>query len=197
MSVARHALLVLVLALTVAGCRREEPTDSAQPAAGAAATLPEHQPAPAEALAPTSGMDATRAPAVPGAGEPVTPNGADLGLADSAQHGRYLVDATGKTLYMLEKDSNGASTCQGACTTEWPPLLAQQGTPRTLDPALDDSAVGVIQRHDGTQQVTFNGHPLYHYVRDTAAGLINGAGRKDQFGEWYLLGPEGNTLQGH
>ena len=198
MIVARSALLALSLVLALGGCQRNEPTDSSQPAS-TAATTPGGQTPPPEATTPPAAVpEATNTP--PAATEPNAPaasNGADLNLAQSAEHGRYLVDATGKALYVLEKDSNGASTCHGACATEWPPLLAEQGTPRTLDPSLDAGAVGVIQRNDGSQQVTFNGHPLYHFAQDTAAGQINGAGRKDQFGEWYLLGPEGKPLQGH
>lgn len=199
MTAARPALLALAIVCVLGACNRDQPTDSSQPAADTAATTPGAQTPPPEAInPPTVATDATNTPpAATQPGEPITPNGADLGLAESAEHGRYLVDATGKALYMLEQDSNGTSTCHDACATEWPPLLAQQGTPRTLDPSLDDGAVGVIQRKDGTQQVTFNGHPLYHFAQDTAAGQINGAGREDPFGEWYLLGPEGNPLQGH
>jgi predicted lipoprotein with Yx(FWY)xxD motif len=198
MTAARSVLLALAVVCALGACNRGEPTDSTQPAADATPPAAQVPPAGERATSPSgAATDATGMPPAANLPEPVTPNGADLGVAESAQHGRYLVDATGRALYLLEQDSNGTSTCHDACATQWPPLLAQQGTPRTLDPSLDDGAVGVIQRKDGTQQVSFNGHPLYHYARDTAAGQINGAGRKDQFGEWYLLGPEGNPLQGH
>ena len=140
------------------------------------------------------------APAVPAATAPSAvpdqPNetGADLGIAQSADHGKYLVDATGKTLYLLEKDSNGSSTCYDACSTEWPPLLAPQGAPKALDPAIQAGAIATTQRTDGGIQVTYNGHPLYHYAKDAAAGQLNGEGAKDQFGEWYLVTPAGDAL---
>jgi predicted lipoprotein with Yx(FWY)xxD motif len=193
MTIVRPALLAAAIVFA-AGCNRGAPVDSSQPATGVAATT---QATPPPDTTPPAGMETTAPPPATGEPNPPATSGADLDLAESAEHGRYLVDATGKALYMLEKDSKGTSTCHDACATQWPPLLAQQGVPGTRDPSLDKGAVGVIQRNDGTQQVTFNGHPLYHYAKDTATGQINGAGREDQFGEWYLLGPDGNPVQGH
>jgi predicted lipoprotein with Yx(FWY)xxD motif len=148
----------------------------------------------------TSPPDSTAQPAATAPGAvPDQPNrtGADLGVAKSADHGKYLVDATGQTLYVLEKDSKGASSCYDACSTQWPPLLSPQGTPKALDPAIKAGAIVDIQRTDGSVQVTYQGHPLYHYSKDLAAGQINGQGVKDQFGEWYLVAPSGDALAAH
>ena len=185
----------VALALCAGGCKRQEPTDASQPAS-TAATTPGAQTPPAEATQPPASSSATAPPAATEPGMPATANGYDLDVAQSADHGAYLVDGTGKTVYMLAKDSSTTSTCQGACTTEWPPLIAQ-GEPKTMNPALSDGDVGVIQRGDGTQQVTFAGHPLYHYAEDKAAGQLNGAGKHDQFGDWSLLSPEGKPLAAH
>lgn len=181
----------MALALGASGCKRGEPTDASE-AASTAATTPGAQTPPPEATQPPA--SSTTMP--PAAGVPATANGFDLDVAQSKDHGQYLVDGTGKTVYMLAKDSATTTTCQGACATEWPPLLAQ-GEPKTMNPALSDGDVGVIQRGDGTQQVTFAGHPLYHYAKDTAAGQLNGAGQHDQFGDWSLLSPEGKPLAAH
>jgi predicted lipoprotein with Yx(FWY)xxD motif len=149
---------------------------------------------------PASTTSASGAPAATAPNAvPDQPNqtGADLGVANSADHGKYLVDATGQTLYMLEKDSKGASSCYDACSTQWPPLLSPKGTPKALDPALQAGAIVNIQRTDGSVQVTYQGHPLYHYSKDAAPGQINGQGIHDQFGEWYMLTPAGEPLEGH
>ncbi|MDB6162843.1 MAG: hypothetical protein JWL98_275 [Xanthomonadaceae bacterium] len=127
----------------------------------------------------------TPAPSAPAAvPDQPSQSGADLGVANSADHGKYLVDATGKTVYMLQKDSKGASSCYDACATQWPPLLSPQGTPKALDPSVAAGAIVDIQRTDGGVQVTYHGHPLYHYSQDLAAGQINGQGARDSFGEW-------------
>jgi predicted lipoprotein with Yx(FWY)xxD motif len=172
----------------LAGCKQyDSPTTQASPPDSSA-----REPASAPA---TSDVPAATAPSA----VPDQPNrtGADLGVANSADHGKYLVDATGQTLYMLEKDSKGASSCYDACSTQWPPLLSPKGTPKALDPALEAGAIVNIQRTDGTVQVTYNGHPLYHYSKDVAPGQINGQGVEDQFGEWYMLTPAGEPMESH
>ena len=177
-------VLALALAASASGCKQyDSPSTQTSP--------------PDEASTPSTASRATGTSA-PGA-VPDQPNqsGSDIGVANSADHGKYLVDATGKTLYALEKDDHGKSSCYDACSTRWPPLLSPQGTAKALDASVKGDAIVSIQRTDGTVQVTYQGHPLYHYSQDQAAGQINGQGIKDQFGEWYMLSPAGEPLDSH
>lgn len=187
-----RTLVLLALAVALVGCQRHESTESNN----TAATTPGAQTPPPEATQPptaTPGGASNTSTANAQGTEPAVPTGSDLGVGESADHGKYVVDGTGKTVYMLDKDNATTSTCQNACATEWPPLLAQNGTPKAMDPAIDDSAITVMQRNDGTQQVAYGGHPLYHYSRDTAAGQLNGAGKDDEYGHWSLVTPEGQS----
>ena len=43
--------------------------------------------------------------------------------ADTSK-GKALVDAKGMTLYIFDRDASGKSNCNGACATNWPPLMA-------------------------------------------------------------------------
>ena len=184
---ARQALLGLALLVAISGCKQyNSPTTQTSPASSASTP------------SPTTGATGTPGPAAPSA-VPDQPSrtGADLGIANSADYGKYLVDATGKSLYVLQKDSKGASSCYDACSTKWPPLLSPGGTPKALDPSIQANAIVNIQRTDGNVQVTYQGHPLYHYVEDVSAGQLNGQGVKDQFGEWYLVTPAGKPLESH
>jgi len=181
----RHVFIALALLAGAAACKRyDSPTTQTSPASSA--SVP----------SATTGATGTPGPAAPSA-VPDQPNqsGADLGVANSADYGKYLVDATGKSLYVLQKDSKGASSCYDACSTKWPPLLSPAGTPKALDPSIQANAIVNIQRTDGNVQVTYQGHPLYHYVEDASAGQLNGQGVKDQFGEWYLVTPAGKPLE--
>jgi hypothetical protein len=45
--------------------------------------------------------------------------------------------------------------------------------------------LGTITRPDGTTQATYNGHPLYTYVGDTAPGMDKGNGLNISGGLWY------------
>lgn len=182
----KRAFIGLALLAAVAGCKQyDSPTTQSSPASSASAP-------------PRSGATGTPRPAAPSA-VPDQPSqaGADLGVANAADYGKYLVDATGKSLYVLQKDAKGASSCYDACSTKWPPLLSPSGTPKALDPTIQGNAIVNIQRTDGQVQVTYQGHPLYHYAEDVSAGQLNGQGVKDQFGEWYLVTPAGKPLEAH
>ena len=49
-------------------------------------------------------------------------------------------------------------------------------------------------RSDGTEQVTYKGHPLYYFVADTSAGSTKGQG-SDAFGaKWWLVAPSGTAI---
>jgi predicted lipoprotein with Yx(FWY)xxD motif len=106
--------------------------------------------------------------------------------------GRILVDSTGRTLYLFKADSRTKSVCSGACATAWPPL----GTGAT--PAVAGGAnaalVGTIPRSDGTRQVTYNGHPLYTFVKDQKAGDVNGQGVTAFGAAWFAVSPAGNQI---
>ena len=103
--------------------------------------------------------------------------------------GPVLVDGRGRTLYLFEKDKHGKSTCAGKCAAFWPPLIAS-GKPRATAGAKA-SLLGTTKRADGRLQVTYNHHPLYTFVKDTAKGQTNGEGI-DAFGaEWDAVSASG------
>jgi predicted lipoprotein with Yx(FWY)xxD motif len=107
--------------------------------------------------------------------------------------GPVLVDGSGRTLYLFEKDTNTASTCDGECATFWPPLVTT-GKPLAGDGALA-SKLGTTERTDGKTEVSYNGHPLYYYVGDTKAGDTTGQGL-DLFGaEWNVLSAAGTKIE--
>ena len=95
---------------------------------------------------------------------------------------------------MLAADKMMASTCYGACASVWPPL-AVIGTPKA-GPGVQASLLGTTKRTNGSAEVTYNGHPLYHYAGDTPPGATNGQ-NIDEFGAlWHVLSANGNEV-GH
>jgi predicted lipoprotein with Yx(FWY)xxD motif len=91
--------------------------------------------------------------------------------------GPYLTDSAGYALYIYGADVPGdcnnlpVTNCYNDCAIAWPIFNANA---RELDPALDDTAFGTIERTDGTFQTTYYGWPLYYYKSDTAPNVING-----------------------
>ena len=108
--------------------------------------------------------------------------------------GPILTDSLGTTLYLWQADTGAKSTCTGACASAWPPLVTT-GKP-TAGSGVRTSLLGTTKRANGTEQVTYNGHPLYRFAGDTAARQTNGQGSTGFGALWYVLSPRGNPLTG-
>ena len=95
-----------------------------------------------------------------------------------------------KTVYLFESDTASTSSCNGPCASLWPPVT---GTASAGEGAMS-ADLGTITRSDGTKQVTYKGHPLYHYARDGDAGDSYGQGLKSFGASWYVLAPSGKKV---
>jgi predicted lipoprotein with Yx(FWY)xxD motif len=91
-----------------------------------------------------------------------------------------LTNAKGFTLYSFAPDTPASSKCYGSCAVYWPPVTgttaAGQGLP---------GKVTTITRTDGSHQLTYNGHPLYTYIGDTAPGQARGNNLNLNGGLWH------------
>ena len=106
--------------------------------------------------------------------------------------GRILVDSTGHTLYLFKGDSGTSSACSGACAVAWPPLRTG-GNPAVAGGA-NAALLGTILRSDGSRQVTYNGHPLYLFVKDHKPGDVNGQGLSAFGAAWFAVSAAGNQI---
>jgi predicted lipoprotein with Yx(FWY)xxD motif len=109
--------------------------------------------------------------------------------------GTVLTGSNGRTLYLFEKDTSPKSMCAGECANDWPPLTTS-GKP-TAGSGVQAGMLGTTKRADGTEQVTYNGHPLYFFEGDKKAGQTAGQGVAAFGAEWYVLGTNGNKVEGH
>ena len=116
---------------------------------------------------------------------------AEVGVANS-NLGHIVVNGTTRTLYVFEKDSNGRSACYGPCASYWPPLLSK-GKPIALS-GTNMGLIGTTRRTDGTEQVTYAGHPVYEYAGDTKPGQTTGEGLTDFGAAWVAISPTGETI---
>jgi predicted lipoprotein with Yx(FWY)xxD motif len=106
--------------------------------------------------------------------------------------GRILVNSQGRTLYLFKGDVGTKSACSGACASAWPPLLGT-GNP-TAGTGVAASKLGTTTRSDGTKQVTYNGHPLYLFIKDHKPGQTNGQGVNAFGAAWFAVSPAGNQV---
>jgi predicted lipoprotein with Yx(FWY)xxD motif len=188
-------LAALALAPAQADAAGQAPADGAAkaPADGAAATPSRFParipPAAARAAATIAAALAVAglvllAVAEAGASSPApaaTSTGASAGLKTTVIGGTtVLTNAQGFTLYSFAPDTPTVSKCYGSCAAYWPPVTgtapASPGLPGT---------VSTITRTGGTHQLTYNGHPLYTYIGDTAPGQAKGNNLNLNGGLWH------------
>ncbi|HEY2488021.1 MAG TPA: hypothetical protein VGI37_00830 [Streptosporangiaceae bacterium] len=93
-----------------------------------------------------------------------------------------LTNAKGFTLYSFAPDTPATSKCYGSCAAYWPPVTGTAAISRGLP-----GRVGTIKRTDGSVQLTYNGHPLYTYVGDTAPGQARGNNLNLNGGLWHEI----------
>ena len=115
---------------------------------------------------------------------------AQVATAKVGNLGTVLVDGNGMTLYLFESDTGSTSTCTGSCAGTWPALTTSGSA--SASGGVDASLLGTSTRPDGTTQVTYNGHPLYVYSGDTAAGQANGEGIG---GIWFAVTTQGSAAK--
>jgi predicted lipoprotein with Yx(FWY)xxD motif len=157
------ALLVALL-LILAACQ-----SSASPSASGAA--PSESPASVPSSAPTENPTGSPAAA-----------GLSLTIQQTSE-GDTLAGQDGLTLYTNSDEVDGTIHCDTGCVGNWPPLTG------TVDAGDADAAMlGTITRPDGTEQVTYNGYPLYYFTGDSAPGDATGQGLG---GVWFIAAPSG------
>ena len=92
-------------------------------------------------------------------------------------------------VYRLTNDDGRA--CQRFCALIWQPVLTS-GMP-AAGKGVDQHALGVVVRADGTRQVTYHGKPLYLFISDayipgvTGTKSINGAGAATPWGVFNTI----------
>ena len=97
-----------------------------------------------------------------------------------------LANAKGLTLYSFAPDTATKSACYGSCAVYWPPVTG----PVTAGPGVTGK-LATIKRSDGSVQATYDGHPLYTYIGDSAAGQAHGNNLNLNGGLWHEVTASG------
>jgi predicted lipoprotein with Yx(FWY)xxD motif len=118
-----------------------------------------------------------------------TPAAATAGTLKTATIGgaTVLTNAKGFTLYSFAPDTPTKSNCNGTCAQNWPPVKGPATAPGVT------GTFGTIKRSDGAAQATFDGHPLYTFVGDTAPGQAKGNGLNAAGGVWHEITTSGTA----
>jgi predicted lipoprotein with Yx(FWY)xxD motif len=118
---------------------------------------------------------------------PVRPTAPFITTASVALNGKsqtILTTATSLTLYYYTADTATTVACAGPCIATWRPLMfAGPGAP-IAPPALSGTLT-LLPAGTGNQ-IEYNGHPLYTYVKDATPGQTGGQGL---LGKWFIATP--------
>jgi predicted lipoprotein with Yx(FWY)xxD motif len=161
-------LALAISAIAVAACGSASSSTSSSAAAA--------QPAPSSSTSSSSSSGA----------------GAAVIATTKGSVGTYLTADNGRTIYLWVADTGGKSVCSGTCAKYWPPVETK-GKP-TAGSGVTAGDLGTITRSDGSQQVTYNGHPLYYFLVDKSPGQTNGQGNNGFGAKWWVVAPSGNAI---
>lgn len=172
------ALIASVVALTAGAC-------SAQSTARSSATV-----------SPTVQVSVTASPSTTASSTAVTGKATVLHVAtvSLASGGKtsVLVTSSGLTVYLLSGDGAQDPKCtSAACTSFWTPVTSSTSTPQ-----VGTGVTGTVSvwHHNGIDQQTIDGHPLYTFGGDTAAGSSHGNGLASYGGTWKAVTPAGSAV---
>jgi len=127
----------------------------------------------------------------------VSKPGTQFHTADIAGRGTVVVDARGRTVYVLTADAKSNVPCTDAsgCTALWPDLPLPDGsTGATAGQGIQASLLGTTKLADGETYPTYNGWLMYEYAGDSGPGQAGGQGIKSFGGTWYTLSAAGTPM---
>lgn len=81
-------------------------------------------------------------------------------VATVPTYGHILTNSSGKPLYTLSE------SCTGSCASAWPALTVTRGTKPTAGAGVIGT-LSAVMLADGKYQVTYNGLPVYTFVKDS------------------------------
>jgi predicted lipoprotein with Yx(FWY)xxD motif len=118
--------------------------------------------------------------------------------ATAASLGSVVVDARGRTVYVLTADGHTNLPCDDAsgCTKFWPDLPLPDGVSGAkAGSGLDAAKLGSMKLSDGETYPTYNGWLMYEFAKDSGPAQTNGEGVRSFGGTWYALTASGTLVQ--
>lgn len=124
-----------------------------------------------------------------GAAESAPEDSSKLSVSTAGDLGQIVVNAKGMTLYRFDNDTGKPpkSNCNADCAVAWPPAMVTDPAAVQVE-GVDKSLIGVVDRDDGSKQLTISGWPQYTYAKDTKPGDVLGQGVG---GKWFATTPAG------
>ena len=117
-------------------------------------------------------------------------NNAIVKVSEHPDLGTILTDASNRTLYLFTVDERDQPNCLHGCAMAWPPLLTRGDS--TAGEGIAGGRLTSVTRDDGSEQITYNGWPLYYYALDQRPGDARG---QNSGLIWYVVSTYGGPIQ--
>jgi predicted lipoprotein with Yx(FWY)xxD motif len=109
--------------------------------------------------------------------------------------GTILSTSNGFTVYEFSRDRRNKDVCItiSGCASTWPAVTtkAKPVAARGVNARL----LGSIKLKNGSRQVTYDGHPLYHYSGDFGPRQTDYVGISASGGTWYGIDAKGRRVK--
>jgi predicted lipoprotein with Yx(FWY)xxD motif len=116
-----------------------------------------------------------------------------LEVASIGRYGMVLTNSKHFTLYVLSAEGKGKIVCTAACEKAWPPVLVSSSVKHVSVAKGVDGKIGFVRRTATSDQVTYNGYPLYLFVADTGPRQSHGEGIVHFGGTWGMVRASAKT----
>lgn len=111
----------------------------------------------------------------------IPPVGTTVMIVQKSAIGYVMAEANHSVVYTYDKDkAGGPPTCTGSCAATWLPAT---GMPQAGPADHFPGQFALVKRSDGTQQITYEGKPLY-ILKGAKPLLTSGNG---QGGVWHVV----------
>ena len=119
------------------------------------------------------------------------PGQLELWAVQTGPLGVVVTDGGGQLIYRSDRDGNApsVSNCTGDCAATWHPVTVDLNLPPILL-GVDEDAVGVAARPDGSDQLTIAGWPLYRRAGE-GGGTLSDTRSNGADDVWFAIRPDG------
>ena len=120
-------------------------------------------------------------------------NGAPLQRFTVSPFANVLVDAHHHSYYVLSVEHARKLYCTAACLSFWHPFLVGWSVTSVKLGRGVAGRISFVVRSSSSQQVAFNGYPVYTFTGDSGPGQSHGQGLNADGGTWHLTDARART----
>ncbi len=108
--------------------------------------------------------------------------------------GEVIAGQAFRTLYTFQTDDGKPIDCRGECVSTWLPVIVGAAGV-SVSGNIDRSKVGAVEFSKQSNQLSYNGRPLYFFADDDGDASVAGAGKESYGAVWFAMTPDGELKE--